>query len=222
MTLAAPRLDLGDVCDDLTGKPVLASQVIHRGMVWDLVSERVDLGEGGQVTREFVRHPGAVVVVALRGEPGAEEMAVIQQYRHPVRAREWELPAGLLDVAGEPPYEAAIRELAEEVDLRAARWDVLLDYVASPGGLDEALRIFLARDLTDVPADERHAREAEEVGMPTGWLSVDDAVTAVLTGRVYNVGLALGALATDAARRRGWSTLRPPDAPFPAHQSYRA
>ena len=75
-------------------------------------------------------------------------------------------PAGLLDVDGEPAHLTAARELLEEADLVAGEWQLLLDHYASPGGSSESLRIFLARDLRDVPDDERHQRDAEELGMP--------------------------------------------------------
>ena len=128
---------------------VTHSETVYAGRIWNVVQERVDLGEGNEVVRDFVDHPGAVAVLAMRGEPGAEEVLLIQQYRHPIGAREWEIPAGLLDVDGEPPHEAAARELFEEADLRAGRIDLLLDYASSPGGLSEQLRIFLARERRD-------------------------------------------------------------------------
>ena len=100
-------------------------------------------------------------------------ICLIQQYRHPVRAYEWEIPAGLLDVAGEPPHVGAARELHEEADLVAGTWHVLADYFSSPGGLDEALRVYLARDLAAVPATtararRRGARDARALGPARG------------------------------------------------------
>ncbi|PZO97742.1 MAG: ADP-ribose pyrophosphatase, partial [Dermacoccus nishinomiyaensis] len=136
----------------------------------------------------------------MRGEPGAEEVLVIRQYRHPIGAQEWEIPAGLLDVDGEPPHEAALRELYEEADLRAGRLDLLIDYASSPGGLSEQLRVFLARDLTDVSEDDRFEREEEELDMPTGWARLDDVVDAALAGRLHNPTLLMSCLAARAAR----------------------
>lgn len=142
---------------------------------------------------------------------------MIQQYRHPVGTYEWELPAGLLDVDGEDPHAAAVRELAEEVDLTAGTWHVVADYYASPGGMNEALRIYLARDLAPVPVDRRHEREAEELGMPSAWVTLSDAVEAALSGRINNAGAVVGVLAIEAARHRGFATLRPADTPWPQH-----
>jgi ADP-ribose pyrophosphatase len=209
----------GPVGDRLGGRPVVASEVVHHGLVWDVVRERVDLGEAGEVTREFVHHPGAVSVVALDDQG---RLALIEQYRHPVRAFTWEIPAGLLDVDGEAPWVAAARELHEEADLAAAQWHVLVDYFSSPGGMDEALRVYLARGLSHVPEGDRHEREGEELGMPVRWVDLDQAQEAVLTGRIHNPSAVVGILAAHAARDRGWATLRPHDAPWPEHPAHRS
>ena len=217
MTLGAPTARTAELVDRLERRPVEASERVFHGMVWDVVRDTVDLGEGGTVRREYVLHPGAVCVVALDDR---DRILLIQQYRHPVGTFEWELPAGLLDVPGEPPWEAAARELHEEADLEAARWDVLMDYYASPGGVSEALRIFLARDLSDVPHDDRHSREDEELGMPVRWVDLDEAHEAVLRGQLHNPGALIGILAAHAARARDWSTLRPHDTGWPEHPAY--
>jgi ADP-ribose pyrophosphatase len=192
-------------------RPVLLRETVHHGMVWDVVRDTVDLGPGGTVRREYVRHPGAVAVLAMDDDG---RVALVHQYRHPVRMVLWELPAGLLDVAGEPPLLAARRELMEEADLRAQRWDVLVDWFNSPGGMDEALRVYLARDLSPVPEPERHVREAEEHGMPVRWATLDQVRDAVLAGRVRNPSAVVGVLAACAARETGWTTLRPADTPW--------
>lgn len=192
------------------------------GRVWNVRRDTVDLGEAGTVVREYLDHPGAVAVLPMRGEPGAEEVLLIQQYRHPIGAYDWEPPAGLLDVEGEPPHVAAARELYEEADLRAQQWHVLADYVTTPGGSNEAIRIFLARDISVVPPEERHERTDEELGMPTGWVLLDDAVAAVLAGKVHNPSTCVGVLAAHAARAAGWSTLREPDVPWPMHPAHRS
>ena len=90
---------------------------------------------------------------------GALEVLVIRQYRHPIGAEDWELPAGLIDVEGEEPVLTAQRELAEEADLRASAWEELVSLTSSPGGLDEVITIFLATGLSDVPKEQRHERE---------------------------------------------------------------
>jgi len=204
--------------DRVAPRPVVDARTVYAGMIWDVVRERVDLGEAGEVDREFVRHPGAVAVVALDAQ---ERVAFVQQYRHPVRVLEWELPAGLLDVEDEPPWRSAARELHEEADLVAGTWHVLAEYFSSPGGMDEALRVYLARDLSAVPEGDRHAREHEELGMTVRWVTLDDARDAVLAGRLHNPSAVVGVLAAHAARELGWSTLRPVDTPWPAHPAHR-
>ncbi|MFJ4109135.1 NUDIX domain-containing protein [Oerskovia enterophila] len=200
------------LADVPVARDVSEARVLHAGRIFDLRSEQVDLGEGGVVTREFVDHPGAVAIVALDED---ERVLLLHQYRHPVRRELWEPPAGLLDVDGEDAQVAAARELLEETDLRAARWDVLADYYTTPGGSNEALRVFLARDLSEVPAAERHVREAEELGMELRWVPLDEAVSAVLAGDLHNPSAVVGVLAAAAARATGWSSLRPADSPWP-------
>lgn len=217
MSLTAPQAGPAELVDEVRAAPVRSSELVMSGAVWDVRRDVVDLGPAGEVTREYVDHPGAVSVVALRQDRGADEVALIRQYRHPVRSHEWELPAGLLDVPGEPGVAAAARELAEEADLRAERWDLLSEYFSSPGGLNEAKRIFLARDLSDVPAGERFDREAEELGMPVRWARLEDAVEAVLAGSMRNSAATIGLLAAYASRARGWSSLRRADEAWTTH-----
>lgn len=206
--------------DRVDPQQVTSSELAYHGRVWDVMSETVQLTGGRQVTRDFVRHTGAVAVVALRGEPGAEQVLFIQQYRHPVGTFDWEVPAGLLDKPGEDPRDAAARELREEADLDARTWHVLVDLFTSPGALSENLRVFLARDVHPAVA-EGFVREGEEADMPTGWVPLPDVIEAILAGRVHN-GIAISAvLATELARQGNWASLRPGDAPWPAHPAYR-
>jgi ADP-ribose pyrophosphatase len=221
MSLDAQVVRGADLVDRLQRRPVRKSTVVFEGKVWDVRRETVDLGEAGEVERDYVEHPGAVAIVALRSVGGRDQVLLIQQYRHPVGAFEWEPPAGLLDVAGEQPWLGAARELAEEADLRAGRWHVLIDYYGSPGGISEALRIFLARDLANVQDDRRFVRGGEEHGMPVGWVDLDEAHEAVLAGQLHNPSAVIGILTTHAARARNWATLRPHDAPWPQHPAYR-
>jgi ADP-ribose pyrophosphatase len=210
--MTAERSDEPSVTDLDAPRPVTGRRDVHRGMIWDIVRDDVDLGAAGTVTREYVRHPGAVCVLALDDQ---ERVLLLRQYRHPVRMELWEPPAGLMDVDGEPPLAAAQRELAEEADLRAGRWEVLLDWFNSPGGSDEALRCFLARELDEVPESERFHRTAEEADMPTRWVPLDEARAAVLDGRIHNPAAVIAILAASAARDNGWAGLPPADTPWP-------
>jgi len=197
---------MGGPEDVRTDRTVLDSRVVHRGMIWDVVRETVELGDAGTVTREFVRHPGAVAVIALNDD---DDVLLLHQYRHPVGAELWEPPAGLLDVPGEDPLVAARRELMEEADLAAESWWVLVDYLSTPGSSDEGLRIYLARGLTEVPHADRHDRQAEEAGMVAQWFPLEDVVAAVLAGRLRNPSTVAGVLAAAVNRDRDWAGLRP-------------
>lgn len=202
MSLDAPRLTVDELRDLHGRRPVVTSETAFRGRVWDVVADEVDLGGPEPVRREYVAHTGAVVVLALREDQGTPEVLVIRQYRHPIGAEDWELPAGLLDVEGEDPAVSAARELAEEADLRASTWEELIRLTPSPGGSDEVITIFLATGLSDVPQADRHEREHEEAGMPTGWVGLEDAVTAVLAGQVRNGPTMVGVLALAARLER--------------------
>jgi len=201
---------LGALSDVAAPRPTLARNERFEGKVWNLVSDEVELGHA-QVTRDFVQHTGAVAMVALNE---SDEMYLVRQYRHPVGVECWEPPAGLLDIVDELPVEAAKRELHEEADLTAATWHVLADYFPSGGGSSEAVRIFLARDLAPVPEAERHVRTDEEHDMVGAWVPLDEILAAIAAGRVHASSLVVGAMAADLARRAGWSTLRPADAPW--------
>lgn len=183
--------------DEASSVEVLESDVAFAGAVWDIRRERFAYGEG-QLVREFLEHPGAVAVLAV---DDAGRVLSIQQYRHPIQTRNWELPAGLLDVEGEEPVAAAQRELAEEVDLVAADWQPLITMHTSPGGSDEVIHVFRATGLS--PAAEQFARESEEADIVRRWVTLDEAVDAVLAGRVRNGIFQAAVLAEHARRSRG-------------------
>lgn len=193
-------------------RPVKDSRTVFEGRVWSVVSDVVEYADGPAV-REILQHRGAVAVM-VEDERG--RVFLVRQYRHAVRRELWEPPAGLLDVAGEDPLLAAKRELAEEADLVASTWHVLADLYTSPGGSSEAIRIYLARDVSPVPEEERFQREAEEAEMHGEWVALEDVLDALAAGRVCGPTLTVGAYALDAARRSGGATLRPADAPWEA------
>ncbi|NJI58883.1 NUDIX hydrolase [Microbacterium oxydans] len=172
---------------------VLQSDLVYEGRVWDVRSDRVRYGDG-EIVRQYVDHTGAVAILALDDDG---RVLLIQQYRHPIRHRDWELPAGLLDVEGEEPLAAARRELAEEADLVAAHWEPLVSSWTTPGGNDEMIHIFLATGISS--AESAHDREDEEADIRVEWVPLADVVDAVLEGRMHNGILTIGVLA--AAQR---------------------
>jgi len=207
------------VSDEPSPRRLLSSEKVYQGRIWDVVSDSFQLTDDGDpLVRDYIDHPGAVAVLPMN-ESG--EVLLIKQYRHPVGMALWEIPAGLLDVEGEDFAVGAARELAEEADLTAARWNVLADFFNSPGSSSEAIRIYLARDLSEVPGHERHVRTDEEAEIELHWLPLDAAVSAVLEGRLHNPSAVVGILAAAAARADGFQGLRPADAPWPAHPGQR-
>jgi ADP-ribose pyrophosphatase len=191
--------------------PVVSSAELARGRLVAVRADKVRTPDNHLAEREVVLHPGAVAVLAL---DAADRALVIRQYRHPVGQLLWELPAGLRDVDGEPPWATAQRELAEEAGYRARDWRVLADYYSSPGFSTERLRIYLARELEPIPEAERDfVPQAEEAHLLTGWLPLEEGVRKVLAGELHNGVAALGILAGYAARSRRFGGLRPADAP---------
>jgi ADP-ribose pyrophosphatase len=192
---------------------VLASTPRFSGQVLSLRTDEVRMSDGTVVTREVVEHPGAVGIVALDAD---EQVVLINQYRHPIRAYLDELPAGLLDVDGEPPLTAARRELYEEAGITADEWHVLLDLYSSPGMSDEAIRIFFARGLSEVAEADRFVPEYEEITLTVARVPLDEAVRRALAGELTNASAVAGVCAAANCRALGWRGLRPPDAPWQA------
>ena len=182
--------------DEPVDAEILESDLVYSGRVWDVRSDTVRYG-CGEIVRQYVDHPGAAAIVAVDQQ---DRVLLIQQYRHPIRHRDWEIPAGLLDIAGESPLETAKRELVEEADLTAADWEPLVSIFTTPGGNDEVVHLFLARSLSAVGT--AHAREAEEADIRVEWIPLQDAVTGVLKGRLRNGILAVGVLAAAERLRR--------------------
>jgi ADP-ribose pyrophosphatase len=207
------------VSDTPSPRRLLSTSKVYEGRIWDVVSDAFQLSEDTDtLVRDYIDHPGAVAVLPMNVDG---EILLLKQYRHPVGMDLWEIPAGLLDVEGEDFVVGAARELAEEADLVAATWNVLVDFFNSPGSSSEAVRIYLARGLSDVPEADLHVRTDEESEIEFHWIPLDDAVKAVLEGRLHNPSAVLGILAAAAAKADGFSSLRPADAPWPAHPSQR-
>lgn len=182
------------LADEPLNVEVLRSEHAFEGRVWSVRRDAFRYG-GTEITREYLDHPGAVAVLAVDDQ---DRVLLIQQYRHPIRMRDWELPAGLLDVDGEPELEAAQRELAEEADLRADHWERLAFFHTSPGGSDESLTVFLATGVGD--AGEVFARSEEEADILVRWVPFAEVLEAVLTGQLTNAILQIAVLTAHARR----------------------
>lgn len=192
---------------------VTASTTPFTGNKTSVRTDEVVMPDGAKVTRDYQVHPGSVAVLALDEEG---RVLVLKQYRHPVRMKLWEIPAGLLDVPGENPLRAAQRELYEEAHVKAEDWRVLTDVYTTPGGCDEAVRIFLARDLSEAEGERFEVAE-EEADMELARVPQEELVRGALAGELHNNCLVVGVLALTAAQRgAGLDALRPADAPWPA------
>ncbi|TDD58573.1 NUDIX domain-containing protein [Actinomadura rubrisoli] len=203
-----------DVRDRPEQWPVAGTATAFEGHIFKVRQDRVEMpgGDGTEIVgRDVIEHLGSVGILALDDR---DRVLLLRQYRHPVGRLLWEAPAGLRDVDGEPLHKLAERELLEEAGYRAERWDTLVDVFPSSGMSDERVRIFLARGLTEVPADEiDFERVHEEADMPVVWVPLEEAVRKVLAGEVHNMIAAVGILAVRAARDAGYRDLRPVDAP---------
>lgn len=200
-----------DVADSRKPRPVLDRISRFQGRKWSLVTDRVRLDDDLVVQRDIVVHPGAVAIVALDEN---EDVVLVRQYRHAVQSDLWELPAGLLDEPGEPPVEAAQRELFEEAHLRAESWDLVLDVYSSAGMSSEVVRIYLARGLRDVPNAERHVQVDEERDMASSRIGLDQACELAMTGHLHNSVSIVGLMAVARSRTLGWVDLRPATEPL--------
>jgi 8-oxo-dGTP pyrophosphatase MutT (NUDIX family) len=142
-------------------------QRVKTGFI-DLVTGTFLGPDGFTFEREIVRHPGAVVIVPLDTDGG--RVRCVRQYRAAVDRYLLELPAGKLDVPGEPAVDCAARELAEEVGYAAAAMQEIGHFYNSPGFTDERSTVFVATGLTGVA---RHADGVEERHLELEWVELD-------------------------------------------------
>lgn len=181
------------------------SETVYVGKIFALRADEVRMPGGNTARREVVEHYGAVAILAIDDDAN---IVMVYQYRHPVGRRLWELPAGLLDMGGEPPHITAARELKEEAGLSAQDWRVLVDLVSAPGFSDESVRVYLATGLSDVGRPDAHDEEADLV---VRRFALDEAVRMSLSGEITNAITVSGILAAHAAEG-DFGSLRPVDA----------
>lgn len=179
--------------------PVEGSATAYESAYVTLAVDTIVDPSGQSHARAVVRPHGAVAVVALDAD---DRLLLVEQYRHPAGRRLLELPAGTLDVPGEDPRDAAARELAEEADVVASDWSDLLHLHMTPGYSTERIEVYMATGLSAVDEADRTVREAEEAHMAQWWLPFDDAVTAVLEGRITDAKTVAAILAVRAQRTR--------------------
>jgi 8-oxo-dGTP pyrophosphatase MutT (NUDIX family) len=155
--------------------------------------------DGDEFEREFTHHPGAVGIIAVDDQ---DRVTLVRQFRAPMAEWILEMPAGTCDVAGESPARTAERELAEEVGLTAAHWELLAPLPVSPGVTDQITRAYLATGL--VHGDT--AREGpEERAMTVVVVPLDEVVSMAADGTLIDAptlaAVALARRALDVRRR---------------------
>jgi ADP-ribose pyrophosphatase len=175
--------------DQLVEIAALSSRLIHKGMVWDVVADTFDFN-GERLTREYVKHTGAVAVLTINDK---DELLLMKQYRRPVGSYLMEFPAGLLDIPGEAKLDCAKRELAEEANLAASSWEELISFHATPGGNSETITVFVAKGLSSANSD--YVTSGEEKDMPQTWVPIQEALASVLSSEIKSPSAAVGIMA---------------------------
>jgi len=155
----------------------IASRMAYQGRLISLRVDDVELATGRRARREIVEHPGAVVIVAWDGE----RLAMVRQWRQAAGATLLEVPAGTRD-PGEEPAATAARELAEEVGVAAATWQVGPAFFSAPGFCTERLTLFLATDLSAAP----DVASPEDEDLEASWLTLGEALAAIDHGQVQD------------------------------------
>lgn len=195
--------------DESVEFPLVKRETVFSGRIWDVHEDTFQFGDE-QLTRDYIVHPGAVGVIALND---LGQMLLVQQYRQPLRKMMWEPPAGLLDVPGEDPLDAAKRELLEETGYVASDWRVLFDFATSAGGSSELVRCYLATGMESHP-EGRPGATGEEVDMRVEWIPVADVMHAIREGSISNSLLITGTFALLAAMADPDAIVRDGDAPW--------
>ncbi len=173
------------------GARTLEHRRLYEGQVLALDLDQVEEPGGVRAAREVVRHRGSVAALPVHADG---RVVLIRQYRYAVDQLVWEIPAGRLD-PGETPAEGALREVEEEVGLQAGGLEPISVFFTTPGFCDEAMHLFRATDLREIPprpeADERIEARA---------FSLEEARAMIQRGEVRE-GKTLVALLLESERR---------------------
>lgn len=179
---------------DLT-EHTLDQKTVYQGKLLHVLEDKVRLPDGSTSRREYIVHSGAAMVVAM---PDRHSIIMERQYRYPVRAHMYELPAGKID-AGEDPLDTAKRELLEETGYRAARWRHLVTTYPVVGYSNERIEIFLATELEHVGS---RLDEGEFLDVFT--LPIPEAIRWVREGRIGDSKTMTGLLIAEKVAAGQW------------------
>ena len=173
----------------------LDSKLVYQGGLLTVREDRVLQPDGRQAVREYIQHPGAVMVIALLDD---DTLVLERQFRYSLRRHFYELPAGKID-AGEEPAATAKRELMEECGYEAGSWRHLATLHPCIGYSDEHIELFLARDLKYIG----HAPDDGEFleVMPT---KISEALSWLRSGKITDIKTVIGLLWLDKITQAGW------------------
>lgn len=171
----------------MTGFRKRGERVLHRGHVVTLAEATFVDPDGEEFEREVVHHPGAVSVVPLLDD--GETVVLVRQFRSAIEALLLEIPAGKLDVDGEPPEAAAARELEEEVGYRAGRLEKLAEFYNSPGYCDEHSIVYMALEMESC---DLSAQGVEERHMAIERVALADVPAMISDGRLVDAKTIIG------------------------------
>jgi ADP-ribose pyrophosphatase len=174
---------------------LISSESVFEGRLLKVHRDTVRLPDGGTATREYIKHPGAVVILA---QPDPHSVLMERQFRYPVGRHFIELPAGKID-AGEKPLATAQRELHEECGYRAASWRRIATLHPCIGYADECMEMFLAKDLTHIGNKLDEGEFLEVMTVP-----LEQAVAWVRDGVITDPKTALGLLWAEKIARGEW------------------
>ncbi len=185
---------MSDKPSDFT-ETTLSSETVYQGRLLKVCEDRVQLHDGREARREYIQHPGAVMVIALLDE---STLLLERQFRYPLRRHFYELPAGKME-SGEAPLLTAQRELVEECGYEAGSWRHIASLHPCIGYSDECVELYLARELTYVG----HALDDGEFleVVPT---NIAEALNRVRSGEITEVKTMIGLLWLEKIARSGW------------------
>lgn len=155
----------------------LSSEQLYKGKILSLYKDSVELSDGKQSMREYVKHSGGASVLAVDEQ---ENIYLVSQFRYPYREQILEIPAGKREY-GEDPELCAIRELKEEAGLIAGNIELISVVYPTPAYTDEKIYVYLAKDLTSTQAKLDEGEFLNVIKIP-----FSEAYNMALQGKIHD------------------------------------